>query len=1073
MRRKDGTCFDGEITARAVSFASSPGIQVWVRDITERKAVQEALRHSEEKYRMIFRYSPVGILHFDETGTITDLNDKCVKMIGSSRDRLIGLNMLSQLQDWKIKECVKKALCGHVAYFEGTYSSVTAEKLTPISSYFGPVVNEKNLPIGGVGIVEDLTDRIRAEQELRDSEERFRTLVQNLMDPVLIMDFDGSIHFANDAAFELFGVPSDQDVSSIGIESFLSPENYDKVLADLSTVRSTGGPLITEYPITTSFGEERWIEASGHLTLWHGEPKDIISLRDITERKFTENAIRQSEERYRSLYRMVRLMCDNVPDLIWAKDLDRRFIFTNRAICDRLLCADSTDEPVGKTDMFFAERERTAQPENPEWHTFGGICLDSDSIVMNTGQTQRFDEFGNVRGEFLHLDVHKAPLRNEKGEMIGTVGCGRDVTKERAIEEALRESEYRYRDLFDKAIDLIYTHDLDGNYMSCNAAVNALFGYTPEEFLKMNFREILHPDHLEVAMQNMVKKIDGTMDTTGPYEVLIKTKTGISKWVEVVSRTIREGGKPVSVHGICRDITDRKLAEQELAEAKHYLDRIINSIADPVFVKNENHQWVLLNEAYCNFMGYSAKELLGKSDYDFFPTNEADIFWKKDEEVFSSGRENINQEQFTDKDGTTHTIVTKKTLCVDPGGRKYLVGVIRDITEIIQFHEERRNLESQLRHAHRMEAIGTLAGGIAHDFNNLLQVTLGYSEFLISQKSKDHPDYPDLQKINQAALSGAELVKGLLTFSRKVESKPEILNLNAGIIHIEQLLRRTMPKMISIRFNLAGDLMQISADPVQIEQILMNLAINSRDAISESGSITISTRNVQPSDDLFRIHPETMCQDFVEMAVSDDGSGMDQETIDHIFDPFYTTKEVGRGTGLGLAMVYGIVKQHSGYILCRSEIGKGTIFRIYFPAIPSTKIVDVNTSGEMPIMGTETILLVEDEFLVRELGERTLRGHGYEVLTATNGQEALEIFVRLRDRISLIILDMIMPTMSGRDCLKKILEIDPNARVIIASGHSAETSLAECIELGAKEFIPKPFRFTKLLKLIRTILDEE
>jgi DNA-binding NtrC family response regulator len=172
-------------------------------------------------------------------------------------------------------------------------------------------------------------------------------------------------------------------------------------------------------------------------------------------------------------------------------------------------------------------------------------------------------------------------------------------------------------------------------------------------------------------------------------------------------------------------------------------------------------------------------------------------------------------------------------------------------------------------------------------------------------------------------------------------------------------------------------------------------------------------------------------------------------------------------------MVYGIVKQHSGYILCRSEIGKGTIFRIYFPAIPSTKIVDVNTSGEMPIMGTETILLVEDEFLVRELGERTLRGHGYEVLTATNGQEALEIFVRLRDRISLIILDMIMPTMSGRDCLKKILEIDPNARVLIASGHSAETSLAECIELGAKEFIPKPFRFTKLLKLIRTILDED
>jgi two-component system, cell cycle sensor histidine kinase and response regulator CckA len=342
---------------------------------------------------------------------------------------------------------------------------------------------------------------------------------------------------------------------------------------------------------------------------------------------------------------------------------------------------------------------------------------------------------------------------------------------------------------------------------------------------------------------------------------------------------------------------------------------------------------------------------------------------------------------------------------------------------------------------------------------------------LLQDKTAEDPEYADLQKIFHAAGSGAELVQRMLTFSRKVEPKPVPLDLNRQITQVEKLLRRAIPKMIDIQMDLSDDLAEINADPAQIEQVLMNLTVNARDAVSESGRITLETRNITLDEEYCRVHVGVGPGEYVLLQVSDTGHGMDKATIEHIFEPFFTTKELGRGTGLGLAIVYGIVKQHEGHITCESAVGKGTTFNVFLPAIEPRLEPDPEGSGEFPAFGAETVLLVDDEDFVRDLGERILSRGGYTVLTAADGRDACVLFKQNRDRIALVILDLIMPEMGGQECLRELLKIDPQVKILIASGYSAGTSAGETIESGAKGFVDKPFRMKELLRQVRKALD--
>ncbi|MGD9818139.1 MAG: response regulator [Desulfomonilaceae bacterium] len=382
-------------------------------------------------------------------------------------------------------------------------------------------------------------------------------------------------------------------------------------------------------------------------------------------------------------------------------------------------------------------------------------------------------------------------------------------------------------------------------------------------------------------------------------------------------------------------------------------------------------------------------------------------------------------------------------------------------------------MQSQLAHAQKMEAIGTLAGGIAHDFNNLLQVIIGYSDFLLERKKDVGEDHSDLKKIYDAGQRGTDLVKGLLAFSRQEKAKMVAVDLNDEAIKIERLLYHTIPKNIVIELHLGQFLKPINADPSQIGQILMNLAINSKDAMPEGGKLVIETENVDLDDEYCSRNIGVTPGSYVLLSVSDTGTGMDGETLSHIFEPFFTTKSVGKGTGLGLATAYGIVKQHNGYILCYSEPGHGTTFKIYFPAISGEK-KPVSVSDESTMQGgTETILLVDDDEDIRNLGARILEQKGYNVISAKNGKEGLEIYKKYGDRIGLIVLDLIMPEMDGKLCMEKILKINPGAKIVLASGYSPNGSAKTLISKGAKGFVSKPFLIKELLVTIREVLDSK
>ncbi|HTZ40910.1 MAG TPA: ATP-binding protein [Syntrophales bacterium] len=396
----------------------------------------------------------------------------------------------------------------------------------------------------------------------------------------------------------------------------------------------------------------------------------------------------------------------------------------------------------------------------------------------------------------------------------------------------------------------------------------------------------------------------------------------------------------------------------------------------------------------------------------------------------------------------------------------------REIRERKQAEEQKKKLETQLLHAQKMEAIGTLAGGIAHDFNNLLQAISGYTQLLLMKKDASDPDFNKLEVIHSSTLRASELTKQLLIFSRKMESKLKPLDLNHEVMQVCKILQRTIPRMITIDLKLSDSLKVINADSAQLEQVLMNLGVNARDAMAEGGTLTFQTENVY----LDRGYTTSMLGaapgEYILLTVTDTGHGMDKETLLHIFEPFYTTKEAGKGTGLGLAIVYGIVQNHGGYIQVDSRLGGGTTFRIYFPVLKTDGLekAEAKVRKEAP-RGKERILLVDDENTVLDIGQDLLRQHGYETLLANGGEKAIEIYRKEKDRIDLVILDLIMPGMGGQKSFQELVKINPKIKVIISTGASSEEQVLEAFSPYPVGFVSKPYQLNDMLAKVREVLD--
>jgi len=483
----------------------------------------------------------------------------------------------------------------------------------------------------------------------------------------------------------------------------------------------------------------------------------------------------------------------------------------------------------------------------------------------------------------------------------------------------------------------------------------------------------------------------------------------------------------------------------------------INRLADGAYVD--------VNHGFTTMMGYDRAEVIGHTinDLKIWVNDETSQAFLK--ELKDTGGVNNREVPFMSKGGVSRTGLVSASL-FDYEGGPYVLSVIRDITAL-------KTTELQLQQARKMEAIGILAGGIAHDFNNILQVIGGYIQLLMMKMNQDNPDQAKLAEVEKAVEHAAQLVRQLLTFSRKAEAKNVTLDLNAEIQSVARILKRTLPRMIDIHLHLGRDLDPINADPVQIEQILLNLATNAADAMPDGGTLMIASENITPTDEYLNTHVGARTGKHVLLSVSDTGVGIPKDVIDHIFEPFFTTKEFGKGTGLGLASVYGIVKSYNGYISCYSEVGQGTTFRLYLPAadVPAAGEAEKTPKIDRPKGGDETILLVDDEEAIRSFASEVLEGFGYRVLTGASGEEALEIAGAGNQTIALVILDLGMPGMGGYKCLQEIRKLNPQIKILIASGYAMNGQMEKSLEMGATGYIGKPYQISKLLSTVREILD--
>ncbi|NCC25609.1 MAG: transporter substrate-binding domain-containing protein [Deltaproteobacteria bacterium] len=524
----------------------------------------------------------------------------------------------------------------------------------------------------------------------------------------------------------------------------------------------------------------------------------------------------------------------------------------------------------------------------------------------------------------------------------------------------------------------------------------------------------------------------------------------------------------------------RREAEKALLERNRQLqilsDNLPNGYVYQAVVDPDggSHEFLYLSAGVERMHGISAEAVLADSNllYGQLFAEDLPLLLEREKQACQNLSLFRAEARFRDPSGTVRWMSLSSSPRVLAGGRIVWDGISLDVTERKQAEEEREKLQGQLLQAQKMESMGILAGGIAHDFNNLLHAMGGNIELLLQGRAPDHPETSRLNAVVRSMDRARRLVQQLLFFSRKAESRRISVDLNREAQETARILERTIPKMVALEIRLQPDLWKISSDPVQIEQILLNLAGNAVDAMPDGGTISIETGNVILDEGFVLAHPEASAGRHVLLTLSDTGFGMDADTLSHIYDPFFTTKEVGKGTGLGLASVYGIVKSHGGHIQCDSEPGRGTTFRIYWPAADETDAVsDRSLEEASPGGGDETILVVDDEPEIRELTAETLEALGYTVLVAASGEEALEIFRRQGNGIGLVLLDLNMPGLGGQKCLAALREIDPGVRVVIASGYAATDHRSQALASGAWGFIAKPYRMRELADVVRSSLD--
>jgi len=705
-----------------------------------------------------------------------------------------------------------------------------------------------------------------------------------------------------------------------------------------------------------------------------------------------------------------------------------------------------------------------------KWHKIEKRILEEQ--VFTRGYSDIYEkEYRRKDGKRIPVEI-RTYLALEGNNPIGMWAFVRDISERKKVERSLAESEERYRNLIELAPDCIFVSDLKGKILAVNTAIQSLTGFVKEEIEGKHFTKLptVHFSDIPSFVKIFKAIIEGKPVKNVSFK--FKRKDGTSRWGEADIGLIKVESKTVGVQAVIKDITERKEIEEALQESKEKYRCVVENAKEAIVVAQDGIL-KFVNPRTLEITGYSESELLSLSFIEFIhPDDRSMVLENYKKRLQGEKVPEVYSFRMVTKEGKTRWLQISAVL-ISWDNRPASLNFLTDITEIKSAEEELKDKERQLLQVQKMEAIGRLAGGVAHDFNNLLTAIIGYTDILLLHPKLEQELKKYVEQIKNSSDRASSLIQQLLAFSRRQMMQAKTFDLNKLVANIDKMLRRLIGEDIELFTVFEKDLGLIKADPGQIEQVIMNLAVNARDAMPTGGKLIIETKNIKLDQAYFENRVNGQPELYIMLCVTDTGIGMDEETKRHIFEPFFTTKEVGRGTGLGLSTVYGIVKQSGGYIWVYSEPDKGTTFKCYFPRVDDA-ILEQESKQEKSLMqgGRETILLVEDEFIVRNLISNILKHYGYTVIESENGEKALEVRAQCSEQpVDMLITDVVMPGISGRVLADRLQSVYPEMKVLYISGYTDDAIVRHGVLDHGIPFLQKPFAPKDLAKKVREILD--
>ncbi|PJA27405.1 MAG: hypothetical protein CO189_07225 [candidate division Zixibacteria bacterium CG_4_9_14_3_um_filter_46_8] len=941
------------------------------------------------------------------------------------------------------------ALLDYLFFYDISFWDISFARV-PNHEIFIRATNLILVAIFGIIAAKFVTRHRTTTEALRESEAKFRLFSeQSLLGLIIIQD--NWIKYINQAASEMSEYPVEEllstDVRNLAMA--IHPEDRQFIMEQALKKQAGGEDIVTHYTFRaiTKTGKMKWIELYSKTIQYEGRSADFVTLIDITDRKKAERSLRRERD-------MAQNNLDMAGTIIVALGIDGEISLINHRGCE--LLGYGEDEIIGKNwfDQFVP------------FHRGSKLKNDFRDMIAGKRDIAEYYEHPILtrNGAERTMAWHNVLIRDDQGHCAGTLSSGEDITERKLAERALRESEERFRLMFNSSHDLMAITNTNGKTVWANTAWRRILGYTPDSH--DNARDRIHPEDKDVVLDLWRKMDAGETDITN-LEYRYRIASGEYVYLESTVRKFSVRDQAL-MFIISHNITERKQAEAALRESEEMYRTLIEQSNDAIYLLSEEKgTFEFINPRFAELMELTPDEAksLGFDLMDLV-ANESRSLIEERLQKRRGGETLPSRYEFSALTRSGKVLELEASVVRVPyKGGHAIQGVLRDLSE-------RKSLEAQLRQAQKMEAIGNLAGGVAHDFNNLLAIITGHTELALMTIGSDNLLYQNIIEIQKAADRATELTRQLLAFSRVQSLKPRIIDINRAIKDLDQMLRRTIGENISLVITPSDELWKVNADQVQLEQAIINLVVNARDAMPLGGNLVLETMNAVLSEDDIRNLTDLIPGKYIILTIRDTGMGMTKDVLDRIFDPFFTTKEPGKGTGLGLSMVYGLIKQSNGHIEVESEPGRGSTFRIFLPATEDGDgILDSEPVPEDVPMGNETLLVVEDDDAVRAMAAGVLKWLGYKVLEAPTGKDAYQICEKMDKPVDLVISDVVMPQMSGIEFTAQLRTLWPEVKVLYMSGYSLSQFLPGDADGKEMIYLQKPFRLISLAHKVRKALD--